>query len=249
MPVAKLETTGSTNTYDSSLGNIVTRVFQCWLEDADALWAEFSHNQNYPERGGYFIRTRSSIERGPGFATARLVFAEKTRCQPEFGRVRQSRGWRHGIRPRRLHHRKSSWRRTPITRQTGTMSCGRSTAPPAARHGGLPRRKFSLTTRTSGKKYQWVKPGTTIAGWYRLFEVYHEAPRQQSIFAASRHGVPAGDHQPDAVLSRPRRRRGAGGQDKPVACSDLHRPISDREYLLADHQFPAWSRRGNTGAV
>lgn len=72
MPVEKIESVGS----GSRSGDSITRVYMCDLDDAAALWSEYTHNAQYVEEGGYFNRDRSSITPGECFATARLVFTE-----------------------------------------------------------------------------------------------------------------------------------------------------------------------------
>lgn len=72
MPVEKIESVGS----GSRSGDSITRVYMCDLDDAAALWLEYTHNAQYVEEGGYFNRDRSSITPGECFATARLVFTE-----------------------------------------------------------------------------------------------------------------------------------------------------------------------------
>jgi len=166
MPVAKLETTGSTNTYDSSLGNIVTRVFQCWLADADALWAEFSHNQNYPEYGGYFIRTRSSIDRGPGFATARLVFAEKPDVSLNSG---ASGSHEDGDTE---YNFTTSTMEKQLEAHPDYKTCWNYELLAKTAADPIPASWSTATTHIDfsdgGFDYKWVKPGTVISGWALL---------------------------------------------------------------------------------
>lgn len=175
MPVAKMETTGSTESYDSSLGNIKTRVFQCWLADADALWTEFAHNQSYPEYGGYFIRTRSSIDRGPGFATARLVFAQSPDISLNSGSSgsHEDGDTEYDLDVSTIEKQLEAHADYKANWNYELWAIDGTTSSPA---WWLTATKTIIEDADDRKKYQWVKPGSVISGWYRLFEVYYEDP-------------------------------------------------------------------------
>jgi len=57
-------------------GDTVTHKWMCKLDDAEDLFDEYEHNEEYKSLGGYFNLYSSSIENAEAFATLTMVFQE-----------------------------------------------------------------------------------------------------------------------------------------------------------------------------
>lgn len=177
MPVEKLETRGSgAMSYDNTLGNIKTRLYMCDLDDAPALWAEYSHNTHYPSEGGYFIRTRSSIANGECYSTATLVFAGNPDLASNSGA-----GGNHEDgdteyapvvatmeKPLEQHpNYRTNWNYELLIHKD---------APIEVPTWWLTAKTTVIEDDEERKQYEWVKPGTRKTDWNVLMGQYYEDP-------------------------------------------------------------------------